>query len=120
MSDIIRALESEQIAGITIPDFRAGDTVRVNLKVKEGTRERIQSFEGCVIAKKGNKGFNSSFIVRKISNGEGIERLFQIYSPNIESINVVRLGLVRGAKLYFLRDLSGKKARIKERIRKKS
>lgn len=120
MSDIIRALENEQITDTKIPDFRAGDTVRVNVKVKEGSRERIQAFEGFVIAKKGNKGFNSSFVVRKISNGEGVERLFQTYSPNIESIKVVRLGLVRRAKLYFLRGLSGRKARIKERIRKKA
>lgn len=119
MSTIIQAIEHEQITASKVPDFRAGDTVRVNVKVKEGSRERIQAFEGVVIAKKGNKGFNSSFTVRKISNGEGVERLFPLHSPNIADIVVVRHGMVRRAKLYFLRGLTGRKARIKERIKKK-
>lgn len=116
MSAIIESLEASQMSGKNIPDFNAGDTVKVNVKVKEGSRERIQAFEGLVIAKKGTKGFNSSFTVRKISNGEGVERLFPTYSPIIDSIQVIRYGLVRRAKLYFLRSLSGRKARIKEKV----
>lgn len=119
MSTIIQAIEKAQIAEKQIPDFRAGDTVRVSVKVKEGSRERLQAFEGVVIAKKGVKGFNASFTVRKISNGEGVERVFHLYSPNVDSIQVVRHGLVRRAKLYFLRGLTGRKARIKEKIKKK-
>ena len=119
MSSIIQALENSQISNKNVPNFRAGDTVRVNVKVKEGTRERVQAFEGVVIAKKGKKGFNTYFTVRKISSGEGVERVFHMHSPIISSIEVVRRGLVRRAKLYFLRELSGKKARLKERIKKK-
>ena len=97
------------------PEFRAGDTVKVNVRIKEGNNERIQAFEGVCIAKK-TKGLNSSFTVRKISNGEGVERLFPLYSPLVESIEVVRKGDVRRAKLYYMRGLTGKKARIKEKI----
>ena len=102
-----------------IPKFRPGDSVVVAVKVKEGTRERIQNFEGVVIACR-KRGFNSSFTVRKISYGEGVERTFHLYSPQIESIKVTRFGKVRRAKLYYLRDLTGKKARIKERIVRKN
>ncbi|MCS6876854.1 MAG: 50S ribosomal protein L19 [Geminicoccaceae bacterium] len=115
---LIEQIEREQIARLTaerpIPDFRPGDTVRVNLKVIEGNRERIQAFEGVVIAKK-NRGINSSFTVRKISYGEGVERIFPLYSPRIESIEVIRKGKVRRAKLYYLRGRTGKAARIVER-----
>lgn len=102
-------------AGKTMPDFKAGDTVRVNVRIKEGANERIQAFEGVCIGRK-TRGINSSFIVRKISNGEGVERVFPIYSPLVESVEVVRKGDVRRAKLYYMRDLTGKKARIKEKI----
>ncbi len=119
MSTIIQEIEKSQIADKIVPDFRAGDTVKVSVKVKEGSRERLQAFEGIVIGKKGDKGFNSSFKVRKISNGEGVERIFHTYSPNVASIEVLRRGLVRRAKLYFLRGLTGKKARIKEKLKKK-
>lgn len=98
-----------------VPAFKAGDTVRVNVRIKEGANERIQAFEGVCIAKK-TRGINSHFIVRKISNGEGVERLFPVYSPLIESIEVVRKGDVRRAKLFYMRELTGKKARIKEKI----
>ena len=98
-----------------VPDFSAGDTVVVEVKVKEGDRERVQAYEGVVIAKK-NRGLNSSFTVRKISHGEGVERVFQTYSPAISDITVKRRGSVRRAKLYYLRDLSGKAARIEEKI----
>ncbi len=101
-------------AGKTIPEFSPGDTVRVNVKVIEGTRERVQAYEGVCIARK-NAGFNSSFTVRKISYGEGVERVFPLYSPRIDSIELVRKGDVRRAKLYYLRDLRGKSARITER-----
>ncbi len=115
---LIQEIEREQIARLTaerpIPDFGPGDTVRVNLKVIEGNRERIQAFEGVVIAKK-NRGINSSFTVRKISYGEGVERIFPLYSPRIESIEVIRKGRVRRAKLYYLRGRTGKAARIVER-----
>jgi len=97
-----------------IPDFAAGDTVRVNVKIIEGNKERIQAFEGICIARK-NRGVNSAFTVRKISNGEGVERVFPLYSPRIESIKLVRRGDVRRAKLYYMRELSGKAARIKEK-----
>lgn len=111
---IIAAIEKEQM-NKEIPAFAPGDTVTVQVKVKEGTRERLQAFEGVVIAKK-NRGLNSAFTVRKISNGIGVERTFQTYSPQVDSINVKRRGDVRQAKLYYLRDLSGKAARIKEKL----
>lgn len=112
---IIQTLEQEQMQDKTIPDFKAGDTVIVKVKIKEGDRERLQSYEGVVIAKR-NRGLNSSFTVRKISHGEGVERAFQTYSPQIASIKVKRRGDVRKAKLYHLRDLAGRKARIREKI----
>lgn len=118
MHPIIQKLEQEQMHGKIIPAFKSGDTVIVKIKIKEGERERLQSYEGVVIAKK-NRGLNSSFTVRKISHGEGVERVFQTYSPQIESIAVKRRGDVRKAKLYHLRDLSGRKARIREKIQKK-
>jgi large subunit ribosomal protein L19 len=114
MSDIIKAVEAEQM-NREIPDFGPGDTVVVQVKVKEGSRERLQGFEGVVIAKR-NRGLNSSFTVRKISHGEGVERVFQSYSPTIQSIKVKRRGAVRRAKLYYLRGLQGKAARIKEKL----
>ncbi|WP_411725742.1 50S ribosomal protein L19 [Methyloglobulus sp.] len=113
MSNIIDALEKEQLK--QIPDFAPGDTVVVQVKVKEGERERIQAFEGIVIAKR-NRGLNSAFTVRKISHGTGVERVFQTHSPIISEIIVKRRGDVRRAKLYFLRDLTGKAARIKEKL----
>ena len=117
MNKIIQTLEQEhiQIQDKKIPDFRAGDSVVVKVKVKEGNRERLQAFEGVVIARR-NRGFKSSFTVRKVSHGEGIERVFQLYSPMIASINVKRRGDVRRAKLYYLRNLQGRKAKIKEKI----
>jgi len=118
MSDIIKQLEAEQM-GKDIPVFNPGDTVVVGVKVKEGKRERVQAFEGVVIAKK-NRGINSAFTVRKISYGEGVERVFQTYSPMIDNIEVKRRGDVRRAKLYYLRDLEGRAARIKEKLAKKS
>lgn len=114
MSKIIEAIEQEQM-GKEIPNFAPGDTVVVQVKVKEGTRERLQAFEGVVIAKR-NRGLNSSFTVRKISHGEGVERVFQTYSPVVDSIEVKRRGDVRRAKLYYLRGRTGKAARIKEKI----
>jgi large subunit ribosomal protein L19 len=111
---IIAAIEKEQM-NKEIPAFSPGDTVIVQVKVKEGTRERLQAFEGVVIAKK-NRGLNSAFTVRKISNGIGVERTFQTYSPQVDSMEVKRRGDVRQAKLYYLRDLSGKAARIKEKL----
>ena len=120
--NIIEQFEKDQIKSLVkgkkIPQFHPGDTVRVNVKVREGTRERIQAFEGVCIRKK-NRGLSSSFTVRKISFGEGVERVFPIFSPSIDSISIVRSGQVIRAKLYYLRDLTGKKARIVERIRKK-
>jgi large subunit ribosomal protein L19 len=115
--NLIQQLEQEEIArlGKTIPDFAPGDTVIVQSKVKEGNRERLQAYEGVVIAKR-NRGLNSNFIVRKISAGEGVERTFQTYSPLVASIEVKRRGDVRRAKLYYLRDRSGKSARIKEKL----
>ncbi len=117
MANIIQLLEQEEIArlGKTIPAFAPGDTVVVQVKVKEGNRERLQAYEGVVIAKR-NRGLNSSFIVRKISSGEGVERTFQTYSPLIASIELKRRGDVRRAKLYYLRERSGKSARIKEKL----
>src|ERR671913_674635 len=114
--NIIQQLEQEQIAklGKTIPDFQPGDTVIVNVKVKEGERSRVQAYEGVCIARSGS-GLQESFTVRKISYGEGVERVFPIYSPMIDSIKVVRRGAVRRAKLYYLRDRRGKSARIAER-----
>lgn len=114
MSKIIEAIEQEQM-GKTIPDFAPGDTVVVQVKVKEGSRERLQAFEGVVIARR-NRGLNSSFTVRKISHGEGVERVFQTYSPTLDSITVKRRGDVRRAKLYYLRGRTGKAARIREKI----
>ncbi|MPT21743.1 MULTISPECIES: 50S ribosomal protein L19 [Ancylobacter] len=118
MVDIIRELDIEQAAKLAevraIPDFQPGDTVIVNVKVKEGERTRVQAYEGVVIARNGG-GINESFTVRKISYGEGVERVFPLYSPNIDSLKVVRRGKVRRAKLYYLRDRRGKSARIAER-----
>ena len=118
--NLIAQLEQEEIArlGKTIPEFAPGDTVVVQVKVKEGTRERLQAYEGVVIAKR-NRGLNSSFIVRKISSGEGVERTFQTYSPLVAAIEVKRRGDVRRAKLYYLRESSGKSARIKEKLTRK-
>ena len=115
--NLIQQLEQEEIArlGKKIPNFAPGDTVIVNVNVIEGERKRVQAYEGVVIAKR-NKGLNSSFIVRKISNGEGVERTFQLYSPLIASIELKRRGAVRRAKLYYLRDRSGKSARIREKL----
>tara|TARA_R110002096_G_scaffold5809_2_gene26805 strand:+ start:3228 stop:3572 length:345 start_codon:yes stop_codon:yes gene_type:complete len=114
MSKIIEAIDNEQM-GKEVPTFAPGDTIVVQVKVKEGQRERLQAFEGVVIAKR-NRGINSSFTVRKISHGEGVERVFQTYSPVVDSIEVKRRGDVRRAKLYYLRGLTGKAARIKEKI----
>ena len=118
--NLIAQLEQEEIArlGKTVPDFAPGDTVVVQVKVKEGTRERLQAYEGVVIAKR-NRGLNSSFIVRKISSGEGVERTFQTWSPLVAAIEVKRRGDVRRAKLYYLRQRSGKSARIKEKLVRK-
>jgi len=115
MSNIIDQLEAEQM-NREIPAFAPGDTVVVQVKVKEGNRERLQAFEGVVIAIK-NRGLNSAFTVRKISHGEGVERVFQTYSPSIDSVSVKRRGDVRRAKLYYLRDRQGKSARIKEKLK---
>lgn len=115
--DLIQTLEQEEIARLNknIPAFAPGDTVIVNVNVVEGSRRRVQAYEGVVIAKR-NRGLNSSFIVRKISSGEGVERTFQLYSPLIAGIEVKRRGDVRRAKLYYLRSRSGKSARIKEKL----
>ena len=113
-NNIISAIEAEQMTA-EIPEFGPGDTVVVQVKVKEGTRERLQAYEGVVIAKR-NRGLNSSFTVRKISYGEGVERVFQLHSKVIAGIKVKRSGSVRRAKLYYLRELSGKSARIKEKL----
>ena len=114
--DMIAQIEAEQIASLSkeIPDFKAGDTVKVGYKVTEGTRSRIQNYEGVCIARKNGVGIAGSFTVRKISFGEGVERVFPLYSTNIESITVVRRGSVRRAKLYYLRSRRGKSARIAE------
>jgi len=114
MSKVIEAIEQEQMDK-QVPEFSPGDTVVVQVKVKEGARERLQAFEGVVIAKR-NRGLNSSFTVRKISHGEGVERVFQTYSPVVDSVKVKRRGDVRRAKLYYLRGRTGKAARIKEKI----
>ena len=115
--NLIAQLEQEEIArlGKNVPEFAPGDTVVVQVKVKEGNRERLQAYEGVVIAKR-NRGLNSGFTVRKISSGEGVERTFQTYSPLVASIEVKRRGDVRRAKLYYLRERSGKSARIKEKL----
>ena len=115
--DLIQTLEREEMTRLnkTVPVFSPGDTVIVNVNVVEGTRKRVQAYEGVVIAKR-NRGLNSSFIVRKISSGEGVERTFQTYSPLIASVEVKRRGDVRRAKLYYLRNRSGKSARIKEKL----
>ena len=118
MSNIIEEINKEQIQR-EIPDFSAGDTVVVNTWVREGDRQRLQAFEGVVIARK-NRGLNSSFIVRKISHGTGVERTFQTYSPLIDSINIKRRGKVRRAKLFYLRELEGKAARIKEKLTRRA
>ena len=114
--DMIAQIESEQIASLSkeIPDFKAGDTIKVGYKVTEGTRSRVQNYEGVCIARKNGVGIAGSFTVRKISFGEGVERVFPLYSTNIESITVVRRGRVRRAKLYYLRSRRGKSARIAE------
>ncbi|GGD90927.1 hypothetical protein GCM10011515_08230 [Tsuneonella deserti] len=116
--NLIQTLEAEAVEALTqgkeIPAFRAGDTVRVGVRVVEGTRTRTQNFEGVCIARS-NRGINSNFTVRKMSFGEGVERVFPLYSPNIESVTVVRRGIVRRAKLYYLRGRTGKRARIAER-----
>ncbi|QQP91023.1 50S ribosomal protein L19 [Skermanella sp. TT6] len=116
--NIIQQIEAEQVQKLVdkrgVPEFSPGDTLRVNVKVVEGTRERVQAYEGVCIARK-NAGLNSSFTVRKISYGEGVERVFPLYSPRIDSIELVRKGDVRRAKLYYLRELRGKRARISER-----
>ncbi len=116
MNKIIQKIEQAQMEGKSIPEFRAGDSVKVMVKVVEGNRQRLQAFEGVVIAKR-NRGLNSSFTVRKISYG--VERVFQTYSAQIDSIQVIRRGDVKRAKLYYIRELSGKKARIKEKIQRK-
>ena len=115
--DLIAKIEAEQIAslGKTIPDFKAGDTIRVGYKVTEATRSRVQNYEGVCIARNNGKGIAGSFTVRKISFGEGVERVFPLYSTNIDEITVVRRGRVRRAKLYYLRALRGKSARISEK-----
>ncbi len=115
MSNIINQINQDQMQGKEVPEFGAGDTVVVQVKVKEGTRERLQAYEGIVIAKR-NRGVNSAFTVRKISHGEGVERVFQTYSSLVDSIEVKRRGDVRRAKLYYLRELSGRAARIKEKL----
>ena len=112
---LVQDIEQAQLKS-DVPDFAAGDTVTVQVKVKEGTRERLQAFQGVVIARR-NRGLNSAFTVRKMSHGVGVERVFQMHSPLIDSIKVERRGDVRRAKLYFLRDRSGKSARIKEKVR---
>jgi len=115
VSNLIKQIEEEQM-GREVPPFAPGDTIEVKVRVKEGERERLQAFTGVVIAKR-NRGLNSAFTVRKISYGEGVERVFQTYSPNVQDITVIRRGDVRRAKLYYLRNLRGKAARIKEKLK---
>ena len=115
MSTIIQQLDAEQMQSKQVPDFRPGDTVEVKVKVKEGDRERLQAFEGVVIAKR-SRGINSAFTDRKVSHGEGVERVFQTYSPQVAEIIVKRRGEVARAKLYYLRERAGKAARIKEKL----
>jgi large subunit ribosomal protein L19 len=121
--NLIQQIEQEEVARLTankvIPDFAPGDTVIVNVNVVEGTRKRVQAYEGVVIGRR-NRGLNSSFLVRKISSGEGVERTFQLYSPAVASVEVKRRGDVRRAKLYYLRNRSGKSARIREKLETKS
>jgi large subunit ribosomal protein L19 len=121
--NVIEQLEQEELARVTanksIPAFAPGDTVVVNVNVVEGSRKRVQAYEGVVIGRR-NRGLNSSFVVRKVSSGEGVERTFQLYSPTIASIEIKRRGDVRRAKLYYLRDRSGKSARIREKLQHKS
>lgn len=116
--NIIKEIETEQISEVvkkrSVPEFKSGDTVKVNVFVTEGNKERVQAFEGICIAKS-NRGFNSTFTIRKISHGEGVERVFPLYSPMLESINLIRRGKVRRSKLYYLRQRSGKSARIAEK-----
>ncbi len=114
MANIIETLEAEALK-TGVPDFSPGDTVIVQVRVKEGTRERLQAYEGVVVARR-NRGLNSSFTVRKISHGEGVERVFPLHSPTVAEITVKRRGAVRRAKLYYLRDRSGKSARIREKV----
>lgn len=114
LSNIIAAIDAEQMNKV-VPDFNPGDTVEVKVKVKEGDRERLQAFEGVVIAKR-SRGINSAFTVRKVAHGEGVERVFQVYSPQVAEITVKRRGSVARAKLYYLRNLAGKAARIKEKL----
>jgi len=116
VSNLIKQIEEEQM-GREVPPFAPGDTIEVKVRVKEGERERLQAFAGVVIAKR-NRGLNSAFTVRKISYGEGVERVFQTYSPNVQEITVIRRGDVRRAKLYYLRNLRGKAARIKEKLKR--
>ena len=120
--NLIQQIEQEEVARLSanraIPDFAPGDTVVVNVNVVEGTRKRVQAYEGVVIARR-NRGLNSSFLVRKISSGEGVERTFQLYSPAVASVEVKRRGDVRRAKLYYLRERSGKSARIREKLETK-
>lgn len=115
MSKILQDIEARQMNDKTVPEFAPGDTVTVSIRVQEGERERLQAFEGMVIARR-NRGFNSSFTVRKVSYGEGVERVFPLYSPAIAKIEVKRRGDVRRAKLYYLRNLAGKAARIREKV----
>lgn len=115
---LVKMINQEQMGDKTFPKMHVGDTVVVQVKVREGDRERLQAFEGVLIAKR-NRSLHSSITVRKISYGEGVERVFQLYSPQVHSVTVKRYGAVRRAKLYYLRALSGKKARIKEKIRRK-
>jgi len=119
MNPVIELLEKEKMQQKQIPDFKPGDLVEVGVQVIEGDRKRIQAFEGVVIARR-NRGWNSSFTVRKVSHGEGVERVFPLYSPLVDSITVKRRGDVRRAKLYYLRNLTGRKARIKEKLQSKS
>ena len=116
--DMIAEIEAEQIASLSkeIPDFKAGDTIKVGYKVTEGTRSRVQNYEGVVISRQGGSGISASFTVRKISFGEGVERVFPLHSPNIDNITVVRRGKVRRSKLYYLRSRRGKSARIAEKV----
>jgi large subunit ribosomal protein L19 len=115
MSKILQEIEARQITDKKVPEFAPGDTVTVHIRVQEGERERLQAFEGMVIARR-NRGFNSSFSVRKVSYGEGVERVFPLYSPTIAKIEVKRRGDVRRSKLYYLRQLAGKAARIREKV----
>ena len=119
MSDLLREFEQEAVAQATpLPDFKAGDTINVHVKIKEGSKERIQHFQGTVIQRKGGSSSVSTFTVRKVSNGIGIERIFPAMSPNISKVDVILRGSVRRARLFYLRGLQGKAARIKEKIKK--